>query len=116
MDAIALLIGITVLGSAIVIWIWDRTKKRLLRAVPVNRMRGTLTPTGIALNACFGIVLVLGAAGRKVAPESELGKFLNLPYGVPVAMGIAVVVFGVLAGILHGLGHPMVKEDANRDA
>ena len=57
-----------------------------------------------------------GAAARKLAPESELGAFLNLDYGVPVAMGISVGVFGVLAGILARLGHPIANWKGDRDA
>jgi hypothetical protein len=116
MDKIALLIGLTVLACGFFIWVGLRAKKQLSSAFPNNKALASLTPTGVALSTCLVLVFAVGAAARKLAPESELGAFLNLDYGVPVAMGISVGVFGVLASILARLGHPIANWKEDRDA
>src|SRR5258706_10891787 len=96
----AVLIGMAVLASSVVAWIGLRAQRQLSSTAPGNRALARLTPTGIALSACLVLVLVVGAAARQLAPESELGMFLNSNDGVSAAMGVAAFVYGIFAGIL----------------
>jgi hypothetical protein len=110
------LIGITVLVCGVVAWIGLRAQRQLSDAAPGNTFLARLTPTGVALSTCLVLVFVVGAAARKLAPESELGIFLNSVHGVPAAMGVAVFVYWIFASILARVGHPIVERKGKRDA
>jgi len=110
MTGIALFFGMIGLACAIVIGVGLWTQKRLQRASPDSKALAKLTPTGAALSACLVAVLVVGTAARRLAPDGALGAFLDRPYGVAVALGIAAVAFAAFANILARLGHPVARD------
>jgi hypothetical protein len=111
---VALLVGMTALISGLIAWIGLRAQKKLSRISPDSKALARFTPSGLALTACLIVPFVIGAAVRKLAPESPLGSFLNGPHGVPAAMALVSLGFGVCAAILERLGHP-IAEWAGKD-
>ena len=82
MTGIAPLLGMIGLACAIVIGIGLWPRKRLQRASPDSQALARLAPTG---------------------------AFLDRPYGVAAAPGIAAAAFAAFANILARFGHPMAR-------
>lgn len=112
--AIKLLIGVLLASAAIaVVGIW--AKRQLKKRAPNSQALAKMTPTGMALCACFTVALTAGAAARKLAPDSVLGAFLNTEMGLLIAIALGYMAFVAATMVLHKYGHPIAESKKHRD-
>ena len=105
---IILVVG-TLLACAAVAGVGILAKRQVKKWAPNSQALARMTPTGMALCACFTVAMAVGTAARKLAPDSVLGSFLNTEIGLFIAI---VVGWGAFIGAtmaLHALGHPIAE-------
>ena len=109
MTRILILLALVALAGAAVTFATARASRSLAKRTPNSVLLVSITPTGIALSLCFVAVLVMGVAGRQLAPDSNLGSFLATWQGVIIGLGLAWLAFTIAATALHVLGQPIVR-------
>jgi hypothetical protein len=96
-------------GIAVLAVVALRFARRLIRKRPETEGAKRVTLTGFALYGCVTLMLLLGVAAPKLAPEGPLGRFLSTPQGM-LAYYVAVSVgFSVAASALSRLGYPILR-------
>ena len=80
-------------------------KRRASRVSPESTLVRKLTPTGIALNSGFALILLGGAVVRQFAPQSEIGALLATPTHIFLALLALWVLFIAGSVVASKLGH-----------
>lgn len=114
--AITLLLGMVILACGAMVFLGIFISHLLKKLAPEHRALSSVSPTGIALCACFTSVMVVGVAARELAPESVLGSFLSTERGILTALGFAWFAFTIAATVFHRIGKPIFKVKRGRDA
>jgi hypothetical protein len=81
--------------------------RRVVAKDPGSELVRPLAKTGIALNACLVVMLLLGLCARQLAPESPLGAFLVTPRGVIAGLVALCIGFAVAQAAFRACGYPI---------
>jgi hypothetical protein len=108
--SIALFAGIVVIACALVAVAGIFAQRHVAKQAPESRALTKFTPAGVALIAFLTLALVVGAALRKLAPDSLLGKFLNTEMGLSIGVFAVWLAFVVGAMLLQRRGHPIAEK------
>ncbi|WP_430390175.1 hypothetical protein [Dyella sp. 20L07] len=91
-------------------------KRRASSVSPASLFVRKLTPTGIALNSGFALILLGGTVVRLLAPQSEIGTLLATPVHIFLALLMLWVLFTAGSVVASKLGHPVAQKHGRNES
>lgn len=82
---------------------------------PASTLVRKLTPTGIALNSGFALILLGGAVVRLFEPQSEIGALLATPTHIFLALLALWMLFTAASVVASRLGHPLSQRQGQHE-
>jgi len=87
-----------------------KLSKYIQKHDPESELAFSVTPAGIALNACMVGYWAACAIAVKLAPNSGFGKFVDSPIGVAVVIVGSLLGYPIAASVLKKFGYPIMKK------
>ena len=109
---IAASIGAVVIACAVASALGLLVLRRLRNKAPQSPALAQLTPAGLFLLGSFVMALLAGGMMRFLAPESDVGSFLQTTLGLVAGTASLWLACVAIAVALHLLGYPVYEKTA----